>query len=136
MCRLSWFLDPGGWSKTTTVRLYFIFPGICTLSLILDNCLKKQGMEGEDRRIDRQKTLGRGTDIPYSRTGSTVDMAFLPKASTDIPYSRTGSIVDMAFLPKASTDIPYSRTGSIVDMAFLPKAIYRVDAVTVKSSMV
>ncbi|KAL6055901.1 hypothetical protein STEG23_016950 [Scotinomys teguina] len=33
MCRLSWFLDPGGWSKTAAVRLYFIFPGICTLSL-------------------------------------------------------------------------------------------------------
>ncbi|KAL6066311.1 hypothetical protein STEG23_033449, partial [Scotinomys teguina] len=29
----SWFLDPGGWSKTATVSLYFIFPGICTLSL-------------------------------------------------------------------------------------------------------
>ncbi|KAL6060155.1 hypothetical protein STEG23_004044 [Scotinomys teguina] len=35
MCRLSWFLDPGGWSKTATVSLYFIFPGICTLSLHL-----------------------------------------------------------------------------------------------------
>ncbi|KAL6069278.1 hypothetical protein STEG23_019737 [Scotinomys teguina] len=34
MCRLSWFLDPGGWSKIAAVRLYFIFPGICTLSLI------------------------------------------------------------------------------------------------------
>ncbi|KAL6055217.1 hypothetical protein STEG23_034123 [Scotinomys teguina] len=34
MCRLSWFLDPGGWSKTATVGLYFIFPGICTLSLV------------------------------------------------------------------------------------------------------
>ncbi|KAL6039700.1 hypothetical protein STEG23_000312 [Scotinomys teguina] len=33
MCQLSWFLDPGGWSKTATVGLYFIFPGICTLSL-------------------------------------------------------------------------------------------------------
>ncbi|KAL6069439.1 hypothetical protein STEG23_009792, partial [Scotinomys teguina] len=32
MCRLSWFLDPGGWSKTAAVELYFIFPGICTLS--------------------------------------------------------------------------------------------------------
>ncbi|KAL6083328.1 hypothetical protein STEG23_024176 [Scotinomys teguina] len=31
----SWFLDPGGWSKTTAVGLYFIFPGICTLSLEL-----------------------------------------------------------------------------------------------------
>ncbi|KAL6033587.1 hypothetical protein STEG23_007526, partial [Scotinomys teguina] len=31
--RLSWFLDPGGWSKTAVVGLYFIFPGICTLSL-------------------------------------------------------------------------------------------------------
>ncbi|KAL6092916.1 hypothetical protein STEG23_028272 [Scotinomys teguina] len=28
-----WFLDPGGWSKTAVVGLYFIFPGICTLSL-------------------------------------------------------------------------------------------------------
>ncbi|KAL6068065.1 hypothetical protein STEG23_032725, partial [Scotinomys teguina] len=33
MCRLSWFLDPGDWSKTAEVRLFFIFPGICTLSL-------------------------------------------------------------------------------------------------------
>ncbi|KAL6044264.1 hypothetical protein STEG23_019944, partial [Scotinomys teguina] len=29
-----WFLDPGGWSKTAAVSLYFIFPGICTLSLL------------------------------------------------------------------------------------------------------
>ncbi|KAL6082335.1 hypothetical protein STEG23_021490 [Scotinomys teguina] len=29
----SWFLDPGGWSKTAAVSLYFIFPGNCTLSL-------------------------------------------------------------------------------------------------------
>ncbi|KAL6033235.1 hypothetical protein STEG23_004649 [Scotinomys teguina] len=28
-----WFLDPGGWSETATVSLYFVFPGICTLSL-------------------------------------------------------------------------------------------------------
>ncbi|KAL6033537.1 hypothetical protein STEG23_032987, partial [Scotinomys teguina] len=28
-----WFLDPGGWSKAAEVGLYFIFPGICTLSL-------------------------------------------------------------------------------------------------------
>ncbi|KAL6068861.1 hypothetical protein STEG23_036942 [Scotinomys teguina] len=33
MCRLSWFLDPGGWGKAAVVGLYFIFPGICTLSL-------------------------------------------------------------------------------------------------------
>ncbi|KAL6084927.1 hypothetical protein STEG23_036236, partial [Scotinomys teguina] len=39
MCLLSWFLDPGGWSKAATVGLYFIFPGICTLSLT-------QGTEG------------------------------------------------------------------------------------------
>ncbi|KAL6089380.1 hypothetical protein STEG23_019597 [Scotinomys teguina] len=31
-----WFQDPGGWSKTTAVRLFFIFPGICTLSLGMD----------------------------------------------------------------------------------------------------
>ncbi|KAL6040651.1 hypothetical protein STEG23_002123 [Scotinomys teguina] len=35
---LSWFLDPGGWSKTTSVGLYFIFPGICTLSLVPSSC--------------------------------------------------------------------------------------------------
>ncbi|KAL6046987.1 hypothetical protein STEG23_037385, partial [Scotinomys teguina] len=29
----AWFLDPGGWSKTAAVSLYFVFPGICTLSL-------------------------------------------------------------------------------------------------------
>ncbi|KAL6090755.1 hypothetical protein STEG23_035885, partial [Scotinomys teguina] len=34
MCRLSWFLDPGGWGKAAVVGLYFIFPGICTLSLV------------------------------------------------------------------------------------------------------
>ncbi|KAL6089078.1 hypothetical protein STEG23_021013 [Scotinomys teguina] len=28
-----WFLDPGSWSKIAAVSLYFIFPGICTLSL-------------------------------------------------------------------------------------------------------
>ncbi|KAL6086525.1 hypothetical protein STEG23_035521, partial [Scotinomys teguina] len=28
-----WFLDPGGWGKAAAVGLYFIFPGICTLSL-------------------------------------------------------------------------------------------------------
>ncbi|KAL6064652.1 hypothetical protein STEG23_030349 [Scotinomys teguina] len=33
MYRLSWFLDPGDWSKAAVVGLYFIFPGICTLSL-------------------------------------------------------------------------------------------------------
>ncbi|KAL6044726.1 hypothetical protein STEG23_000923 [Scotinomys teguina] len=33
-----WFLDPGGWSKTAAVSLYFIFPGICTLSLKQCNC--------------------------------------------------------------------------------------------------
>ncbi|KAL6030671.1 hypothetical protein STEG23_034861 [Scotinomys teguina] len=33
MCRLSWFLDLGGWSKAAEVGLYFIFSGISTLSL-------------------------------------------------------------------------------------------------------
>ncbi|KAL6091148.1 hypothetical protein STEG23_028601 [Scotinomys teguina] len=30
----SWFLHPGGWGKAAAVGLYFIFPGICTLTLI------------------------------------------------------------------------------------------------------
>ncbi|KAL6036851.1 hypothetical protein STEG23_035054 [Scotinomys teguina] len=29
-----WFLDPGGSSKTAAVRLFFIFAGICSLSLL------------------------------------------------------------------------------------------------------
>ncbi|KAL6046994.1 hypothetical protein STEG23_037392 [Scotinomys teguina] len=37
----SWFLDPGGWSKAATVRLYFIFPGVCTLSLVSKLRLRK-----------------------------------------------------------------------------------------------
>ncbi|KAL6084522.1 hypothetical protein STEG23_028880 [Scotinomys teguina] len=41
MCQLSWFLDPGGWSKAAAVRLYFIFPGICTLSLDTKSTIKK-----------------------------------------------------------------------------------------------
>ncbi|KAL6065573.1 hypothetical protein STEG23_005115, partial [Scotinomys teguina] len=40
MCRLSWFLDPGGWGKAAVVGLYFIFPGICTLSLVSVRNLK------------------------------------------------------------------------------------------------
>ncbi|KAL6077533.1 hypothetical protein STEG23_006731, partial [Scotinomys teguina] len=40
MCRFSWFLDPGGWSKAAAVGLYFIFPGICTLSLREDVILE------------------------------------------------------------------------------------------------
>ncbi|KAL6091430.1 hypothetical protein STEG23_012594 [Scotinomys teguina] len=33
MCRFSRFLNPGGWGKAAAVGLYFIFSGICTLSL-------------------------------------------------------------------------------------------------------
>ncbi|KAL6061190.1 hypothetical protein STEG23_011266, partial [Scotinomys teguina] len=44
MCRLSWFLDPGGWSKASAVGLYFIFPGICTLSH------KRAGLEEKTTR--------------------------------------------------------------------------------------
>ncbi|KAL6074345.1 hypothetical protein STEG23_012095 [Scotinomys teguina] len=41
-----WFLDPGGWSKTTAVSLYFVFPGICTLSLYCkDKVLKKESYD-------------------------------------------------------------------------------------------
>ncbi|KAL6053887.1 hypothetical protein STEG23_003714 [Scotinomys teguina] len=36
MCRPPWFLDPGAWSKTAAFTLYFIFPGICTLSLVCE----------------------------------------------------------------------------------------------------
>ncbi|KAL6067164.1 hypothetical protein STEG23_015990 [Scotinomys teguina] len=41
MCQLSWFLDPGGWGKAAAVGLYFIFPGICTLSLGISDRFEK-----------------------------------------------------------------------------------------------
>ncbi|KAL6092042.1 hypothetical protein STEG23_022248 [Scotinomys teguina] len=47
-CWLSWFLDPGGWSKTAVVGLYFIFPGICTLSLVF------MGFAYEDKVVSTQ----------------------------------------------------------------------------------
>ncbi|KAL6031174.1 hypothetical protein STEG23_009096 [Scotinomys teguina] len=50
MCRLSWFLDPGGWGKAAAVGLYFIFPGICTLSLILFFPMRHRNRVDPDRR--------------------------------------------------------------------------------------
>ncbi|KAL6085390.1 hypothetical protein STEG23_038247 [Scotinomys teguina] len=49
--RLSWFLDPGGWSKTAAVGLYFIFPGICTLSLRYecDDKMLKETVNHQDK---------------------------------------------------------------------------------------
>ncbi|KAL6088585.1 hypothetical protein STEG23_001819, partial [Scotinomys teguina] len=47
MCWFSWFLDPGGWSKTATVGLYFVFPGICTLYLCLED-LSKENKRADD----------------------------------------------------------------------------------------
>ncbi|KAL6090031.1 hypothetical protein STEG23_004360 [Scotinomys teguina] len=40
-----WFLDPRGWSKTAAVSLYFIFPGICTLSFSPERCDIAKAME-------------------------------------------------------------------------------------------
>ncbi|KAL6088887.1 hypothetical protein STEG23_001840, partial [Scotinomys teguina] len=48
-----WFLDPGGWSKTAAVSLYFIFPGICTLSLEGNLCSLKSPIH-EDRKEKKQ----------------------------------------------------------------------------------
>ncbi|KAL6053614.1 hypothetical protein STEG23_018847, partial [Scotinomys teguina] len=56
MCRrLSWFLNPGGWSKTTAVGLYFIFPGIYILSLHLI------GMERLHEEVDAILSKGERT---------------------------------------------------------------------------
>ncbi|KAL6084541.1 hypothetical protein STEG23_035510, partial [Scotinomys teguina] len=43
-----WFLDPGGWGKTAAVGLYFIFPGICALSLFRDGMLLNLFCEAEN----------------------------------------------------------------------------------------
>ncbi|KAL6049986.1 hypothetical protein STEG23_006930 [Scotinomys teguina] len=58
MCRLSWFLDPGGWSKATVVGLYFIFPGICTLSL------QKREKGGKGSGGERKKKGEPGRSVP------------------------------------------------------------------------
>ncbi|KAL6037854.1 hypothetical protein STEG23_036893 [Scotinomys teguina] len=52
----SWFLDPGGWSKAATVGLYFIFPGICTLSLV------KRGNDGRSLGSCECQSLNKGSD--------------------------------------------------------------------------
>ncbi|KAL6084943.1 hypothetical protein STEG23_001946 [Scotinomys teguina] len=54
----SWFLDPGGWSKTATVSLYFIFPRICTLSLSITPFAAKLAVQ---RCTVVQKLLFKGT---------------------------------------------------------------------------
>ncbi|KAL6036941.1 hypothetical protein STEG23_020683, partial [Scotinomys teguina] len=91
MCLLSWFLDPGGWGKAADVGLYFIFPGICTLSLKqqeLQKANQKQYAEGKLRgaapgkktsclqqknvevktKKNKQKTPGNGDGISTSET--------------------------------------------------------------------
>ncbi|KAL6093526.1 hypothetical protein STEG23_007106 [Scotinomys teguina] len=53
MCRPlgSWILEVGGWSKTATVSLYFIFPGICTLSLIDGKDFNSSNLEGQQPQV-------------------------------------------------------------------------------------
>ncbi|KAL6087482.1 hypothetical protein STEG23_017947, partial [Scotinomys teguina] len=50
-----WFLDPGGWGKAVAVGLYFIFPGIGTLSLRLKHISLRssvlQGLRREHLRL-------------------------------------------------------------------------------------
>ncbi|KAL6092322.1 hypothetical protein STEG23_003254 [Scotinomys teguina] len=69
----SWFLDPGGWSKTATVSLYFIFPGICTLSLILHLCpynippKTKQNLRERPKQIKKkEEEAAYETTLPLS----------------------------------------------------------------------
>ncbi|KAL6088581.1 hypothetical protein STEG23_001815 [Scotinomys teguina] len=57
-----WFLDPGGWSKTAAVSLYFIFPGICTLSLGLR---KRWGSSVRPPLCSEFKTVGSPQDIVF-----------------------------------------------------------------------
>ncbi|KAL6064421.1 hypothetical protein STEG23_020148 [Scotinomys teguina] len=52
MCRLSWFLDPGGWGKAAAVGLYFVFPRICSLSLIQLICCVGAAIGGSHRDLE------------------------------------------------------------------------------------
>ncbi|KAL6078615.1 hypothetical protein STEG23_020851, partial [Scotinomys teguina] len=73
--RLSWFLDPGGWSKTAAVGLYFIFPGICTLSLV-----KSSFFNGQKR--DQLSRVPVGRAILNSPFGVATAYILVPKPST------------------------------------------------------
>ncbi|KAL6031420.1 hypothetical protein STEG23_010092 [Scotinomys teguina] len=59
-----WFLDPGGWSKTAVVILYFIFPGICTLSLKLTSTDARQMKRFLDKVYERSLRASRRNREP------------------------------------------------------------------------
>ncbi|KAL6091369.1 hypothetical protein STEG23_030322 [Scotinomys teguina] len=75
MCRLSWFLDPGGWSKTAAVGLYFIFPGICTLSLGIGTAIRDEGTAGSKGGTSGEENSGKkaGSGVA-SQTQRTQDV--------------------------------------------------------------
>ncbi|KAL6030881.1 hypothetical protein STEG23_006343, partial [Scotinomys teguina] len=50
-----WFLDPGGWSKTAMVSLYFIFPGICTLSLEFHSNNSYSALSGDEEKSSEEE---------------------------------------------------------------------------------
>ncbi|KAL6080770.1 hypothetical protein STEG23_016043 [Scotinomys teguina] len=67
MCLLSGFLDPGGWGKAAAVGLYFIFPGICTLSLLFITPFTAEHLHTVDnipQHHSQQYTFTLWTNIP------------------------------------------------------------------------
>ncbi|KAL6051938.1 hypothetical protein STEG23_028101 [Scotinomys teguina] len=68
-----WFLDPEGWSKPAAVRLYFIFPGICTLSLA--NITVKES-ENWFIPADLPKTQGRTQWMEFLHTSHMTQTVF------------------------------------------------------------
>ncbi|KAL6036489.1 hypothetical protein STEG23_003877, partial [Scotinomys teguina] len=69
---LSWFLDPGGWSKAAVVRLYFIFPGICTLSLLKTRCASVP-------KSCRDAAAKRRSRTPWLRSLSSAELSICPR---------------------------------------------------------
>ncbi|KAL6090946.1 hypothetical protein STEG23_024445 [Scotinomys teguina] len=72
-----WLLDPGGWSKTSAVSLYFIFPGICTLSLRIKREYKP------DLVLKPFKSCGPPVRATFFYTGSGM---LIPERSLAQPY--------------------------------------------------
>ncbi|KAL6065467.1 hypothetical protein STEG23_011580 [Scotinomys teguina] len=99
MCWPGWFLDPGGWSKAATVGLYFIFPGICTLSLL--------GIALRDT-----VTIGSMTGVLKDVRSVSCDLAY--HAKNDKAVRKVFSLIDWLVKKPLASTCPHLSAGVTV----------------------